>query len=79
MKNASLLGEPDLDGNPWDGNGHYAPNGVHYHLYVTFSLNALDEEPVFHTRRLTTDPVQVGAICLVETVEATKGDLTETC
>ena len=63
-ENASLLGEPDLDGNPWDGNGHYAPNGVHYHLYVTFSLNALDEEPVFHTKRLTTDPVQVGAICL---------------
>ena len=63
-ENASLLGEPDLDGNPWDGNGHYAPNGVHYHLYVTFSLNALDEEPIFHTRRLTSDPVQVGAICL---------------
>ena len=63
-ENDSLLGEPDLDGNPWDGNGHYAPNEVHYHLYVTFSLNALDEEPVFHTRRLTTDPVQVGAICL---------------
>ena len=63
-ENSSLLGEPDLDGNPWDGNGHYAPNDVHYHLYVTFSLNALDEEPVFHTRRLTTDPVQVGAICL---------------
>ena len=63
-ENGSLLGEPDLDGNPWDGNGHYAPNEVHYHLYVTFSLNALDDEPVFHTRRLTTDPVQVGAICL---------------
>lgn len=63
-ENASILGESDLDGNPWNGNGHYAPNGVHYHLYVTFSLNALDDEPVFHTRRLTTDPVQVGAICL---------------
>ena len=34
-----------------------------YHLYVTFSLNALDPAPVFHTYRLTTDPVQVGAIC----------------
>ena len=63
-ENVSLLNESNLDGNPWDGNGHYAPNEVHYHLYVTFSLNALDEEPVFHTRRLTTDPVQVGAICL---------------
>ncbi len=63
-ENVSLLNESDLDGNPWNGNGHYAPNGVHYHLYVTFSLNALDEEPIFHTRRLTSDPVQVGAICL---------------
>ena len=63
-ENVSLLNESNLDGNPWDGNGHYAPNEVHYHLYVTFSLNALDENPVFHTRRLTTDPVQVGAICL---------------
>ena len=24
-ENVSLLGTPDLDGNPWDGNGHYAP------------------------------------------------------
>lgn len=63
-ENTSLLNESNLDGNPWDGNGHYAPNEVHYHLYVTFSLNALDDEPVFHTRKLTTDPVQVGAICL---------------
>ena len=63
-ENVSLLGTPDLDGNPWDGNGHYAPNEVHYHLYVTFSFNALDEEPIFHTRRISTDPVQVGAICL---------------
>ena len=63
-ENVSLLNESNLDGNPWDGNGHYAPNEVHYHLYVTFSLNALDENPVFHTRRLTTDPVRVGAICL---------------
>ena len=31
---------------------------------VTYSLNALDENPIFHTQRLTTDPVQVGSICL---------------
>ena len=36
---------------------------THY-LYVTFSLNALDENPVFHTQRLSPDPVQVGSICL---------------
>ena len=63
-ENASLLETPDLDGNPWDGNGHYAPNEVHYYLYVTFSVNALDENPVFHTRRISSDPIQIGAICL---------------
>lgn len=48
----------------WTGNAHNAPNEVHYHLYVTYSLNALDENPIFHTRRLTDDPVQIGSICL---------------
>ena len=38
-------------------------NVTHY-LYVTFSLNALDENPIFHTQRLSPDPVQVGSICL---------------
>ena len=42
---------------------------MHQMKYITTFMshsvwNALDEEPVFHTRRLTTDPVQVGAICL---------------
>ena len=63
-ENGSLLNTTDIDGNNWNGNGHYAPNGVHYHLYVTYSLNALDENPIFHTRRVTDDPVQVGAMCL---------------
>jgi hypothetical protein len=63
-ENGSLIGTTDIDGNNWTGNGHYAPNGVHYHLYVTYSLNALDENPVFHTRRISDDPVQVGAMCL---------------
>lgn len=63
-QNASALNESDIDGNPWTGNAHLAHGNVSYHLYVTFSLNALDPAPVFHTYRLTTDPVQVGAICL---------------
>ena len=63
-ENASLLNTTDIDGNNWNGNGHYAPGGVHYHIYVTYSLNALDEFPTFHTRRLSNDPVQVGAMCL---------------
>ncbi|MBT5255396.1 MAG: hypothetical protein HOL72_06495, partial [Euryarchaeota archaeon] len=63
-ENGSLIDTTDIDGNNWTGNGHYAPNGVHYHLYVTYSLNALDENPIFHTRRISDDPVQIGAMCL---------------
>ena len=33
-------------------------------MYITYSLNALDPEPIFHTYRVTDDPVQVGSICL---------------
>ena len=63
-ENSSLLNQSDIDGNPWDGNAHYAPNNATYHLYITYSLNALDPEPTFHTYRVTDDPVQVGSICL---------------
>jgi hypothetical protein len=63
-ENASELNQSDIDGNPWDGNAHYANSNVSYYLYVTYSLNALDENPVFHTVRASADPVQVGSICL---------------
>ena len=63
-ENSGELGQPNLDGAAWDGNAHYANSNVSYHLYVTYSLNALDENPVFHTVRATADPVQVGSICL---------------
>ena len=63
-ENASELQQPNLDGEPWDGNAHYANSNVSYYLYVTYSLNALDENPVFHTIRASADPVQVGSICL---------------
>ena len=63
-ENASALGQPDLDGNPWNGNAHYTPSNVTHYLYVTYSLNALDEDPIFHTQRISADPVQVGSICL---------------
>ena len=63
-ENSSELNQSDLDGNNWDGNAHYANANVHYHLYITYSLNALDPEPVFHTQRVTADPVQIGSICL---------------
>ena len=59
-----MIGQPDIDGNDWNGNAHYAPNNATYHLYITYSLNALDENPIFHTQRVTDDPVQVGSICL---------------
>jgi len=63
-ENSSELDRPDIDGNPWDGNPHYAPANVSYYLYVTYSQNALDPEPLFHTVRVSPDPVQVGSICL---------------
>ena len=63
-ENSEMLNQSDIDGNPWDGNAHYAPNNATYHLYITYSLNALDDEPIFHTYRVTDDPVQVGSICL---------------
>ena len=58
-----MIGQPDIDGNGWNGNAHYAPNNATYHLYITYSLNALDENPIFHTQGYY-DPVQVGSICL---------------
>ena len=63
-EDADLLGTPDIDGEPWDGNPHTAPEGVRYHLYVTFSLDALAEAPTFVTVKVTRDPVQVGSICI---------------
>ena len=63
-ENADALGQPDIDGEPWDGNAHYATTNVSHYLYVTYSLNALDENPIFHTQKVSPDPVQVGSICL---------------
>lgn len=62
---AYLASSVDLDDHEdWDGNPHDAPDDVEYDLYVTISLNALDDEPVFHTFKVTEDPVQVGSICI---------------
>ena len=63
-ENASELNQSNIDGEPWDGNAHYANANVSYYLYVTYSLNALDTNPVFHTVRASADPVQIGSICL---------------
>ena len=63
-ENSSELGEPDIDGENWTGNAHFATTNVSYYLYITYSLNALDEFPVFHTVRVSPDPVQIGSICL---------------
>ncbi len=59
-----LLRTPNIDGQAWDGNPHRAPDDTVYHLYVTYSLNALDENPIFHTVRISEDPVQRGSICI---------------
>ena len=63
-ENGSELNQSNIDGEPWDGNAHYANANVSYYLYVTYSLNALDPNPTFHTVRATSDPVQIGSICL---------------
>lgn len=63
-EDAQFLRGPDIDNVPWRGNPHTAPNDAEYHLYVTFSLNALDDEPVFYTYKITDDPVQRGSICI---------------
>ena len=63
-ENSSELNQSNIDGEPWDGNAHYANSNVSYYLYVTYSLNALDPNPVFHTVRASADPVQIGSICL---------------
>ncbi|MDE0953081.1 MAG: sialidase family protein [Candidatus Poseidoniales archaeon] len=63
-ENASELNGTNIDGVGWDGNPHYANNNVSYYLYVTYSLNALDANPIFHTVRVSPDPVQIGSICL---------------
>ncbi|HJM12908.1 MAG TPA: sialidase family protein [Candidatus Thalassarchaeaceae archaeon] len=64
-ENSSGLNSSDIDGAQWSGNPHYAPSSnVSYYLYITYSLNALDDNPVFHTVRVSPDPVQVGSICL---------------
>ncbi|MEC7700809.1 MAG: sialidase family protein [Candidatus Thermoplasmatota archaeon] len=63
-ENASELGLPDIDEVAWNGNPHYATGNVSYYLYITYSLNALDPDPVFHTVRVSPDPVQIGSICL---------------
>jgi hypothetical protein len=63
-ENSSQLLSTDIDGEEWNGNPHYANSNVSYYLYITYSLNALDEEPIFHTVRVSPDPVQIGSICL---------------
>ena len=63
-EDGDAIGELDIDGGEWGGNPHYATENVSYYLYITYSLNALDENPIFHTYRVSPDPVQIGAICL---------------
>lgn len=63
-EDAAAIGTPDIDGEPWDGNPHTAPDHVQYHLYVAISLSGRESEPGFATYRVTDDPVQVGSICI---------------
>ncbi len=55
----TYLGSENTNANP-----HHAPIDARYDLYVSISLNALDEVPVWTTVKITEDPVQIGSICL---------------
>lgn len=55
----AYLGSEDYEGNP-----HTADEDAHFHMYVTFSTDALSPAPTWTTRRITSDPVQVGSICI---------------
>ncbi len=59
-----MLNETDIDGNPWNGHPHYAPDGVEYYLYLSISTNANLPNATWSHYRLTDDPVQVGSICI---------------
>ncbi|MEA3189711.1 MAG: hypothetical protein QOD77_293 [Thermoplasmata archaeon] len=63
-EDAALLGTDNIDGDPWDGNPHTAPAAARYHLWVSFSLDALSANPTWTHVRVTDDPVQVGSICI---------------
>ena len=60
-ENSSQIGQPNLDGEPWDGNAHYANSNVTYHLYVTYSLNALDANQCFRHIESHRIPYKLGA------------------
>ena len=57
----AYLGTTDLRGNPQD-----APANATWDLYMSWSTDALADHPHFFTQKLTTDPVQVGPICIQE-------------
>ncbi len=61
---AHMLNATDIDGNPWQGHPHYAPDGVEYHLYLSISIDATMPNATWKHYRLTDDPVQVGSICI---------------
>ncbi len=55
----AYYGSPDTDIS-----GSFAPDHARWYTYVTYSLNAMDPEPDFHTVRLTDDPVQRGPLAV---------------
>lgn len=54
------------DGATWprEGDPSYAPDATVWHLYVTYSLDALSDDPTWVTYRVTPDddPVQMGCV-----------------
>lgn len=61
----AYLGSTDYDGNPQVADYHNgASHNATYHLWLSYSLDALEPVPTWQHVRLTDDPVQVGSICL---------------
>ena len=61
----TYLGAEDFEGNPQiaDENAG-APVNATYHLYLSYSLNALEADAEWTTIQISDDPVQIGSICL---------------
>ncbi len=55
----AYIGTEDSNAGGWN-----VPEDTRWHLYVTYSQNALDDNPDWVTVRVTDDPVQIGTVCV---------------
>ncbi len=61
----AYLGATDYVGNPQLADeAHGSEVNATYHMYVSYSLDALAPSPTWTTIQISQDPVQIGSICL---------------